>query len=363
MLESWLENMAGDVVLIVRSALDVSIPAQHQERATVVPLRNLIYGLPVFRLLDVIRFSRIMLTCSRLHIVGADLMDGLYNPSNSIARSSCLRTAAGFGKESRVIGFSWSDLAHPSAVKAQIGAGPRVQRMARDPISAERLRVDGIPNVIAVADTVFALTAQEPYGPFDDWLGRLDIDRGIAMVNMSALIGGRISQTEEYRRIVHRLVLRGYSVVMVPHVLRLSGNDNTEIDKLDPKSIDPRVLVIEELLTPGQIRYMTSHADITVSGRMHLSVMSLSTGAIPVTLGTQGKVEGLYRLFSIGGFTVVPKVGFGSIVELLIDEIDSNRDELKERLHKEISCVRELSANNFRESGIVANAASDSRHG
>lgn len=356
MLESVLDNTPGEIVVILDSDTAAVIPDRSRARTTVVALPHLIDGYPWSRTRDVLRFVRLVRRGRRLRVIGADLMDGLYNPTGSIARSSCLRTGADFGVESRVLGFSWSGQAHPSAVRALSAAGAGVRCLAREPLSADRLRARGIRNVHSVADTVFALDGSRPYDRFDEWADGLEPGRRIALVNMSALIGARIDQTAEYRRILSELDRRGYAVALVPHVMRNSGDDSHEIAKLSDDDVPSDALVLTELLSPLQIRHVAGRAHLVVTGRMHLSIMSISQGAVPITLGTQGKVEGLYRLLRVGNLEVEPTPGFGERVAQTIARVDPQLDELRERLVADMPAVRALARLNF-ETGTAGESA------
>lgn len=347
MLEAVLDNTPGEIVVILDSHSAAEIPERNRSRTTVMALPNLIDGQPWTRTRDVVRFVRLIRRCRRLRVIGADLMDGLYNPTGSIARSSCLRTGSDFGVEGRVLGFSWSDAAHPSARRALADAGPMVTCMAREPLSAERLRASGIPNVDSVADTVFTLDGTSPCAPFDEWFDGIADGRRIALVNMSALIGSRIDQTAEYRSILSELDRLGYAVALVPHVMRESGDDSHEIAKLSTADLPAGALVVTELLSPLQIRHIAGHADLVVTGRMHLAIMSIARGALPITLGTQGKVEGLYRLFRVGNLEIEPSIGFGARVVETIAEIDARLESLRELLDEDLPTVRALADRNF----------------
>ncbi|CAM3159335.1 polysaccharide pyruvyl transferase family protein [Prescottella defluvii] len=354
MLEAFLDNTSGKITVVLNAVSAATIPDRHRDRVTVVALPRLIDGNPLSRTQDVVRFVRLARTSGHVSVVGADLMDGLYNPTGSISRSSCLRGALDLGASARIVGFSWSADAHPSAIRALREAGSSVQCMAREPLSAERLRACGIARVESVADTVFALGGEEAYEPFVKWSASLGPERRIALVNMSALIGARSDQVSDYRLIVSELDRRGFAIVMLPHVIRESGDDSAEISKLPVTELAPNALVIDELLSPLQIRGLAARADLVVTGRMHLAIMSIGQGAVPITLGTQGKVEGLYRLLNIGNLEVAPNPGFGSQVVETIGRVDQQLDELRARLLEDLPAVRALAARNF---GAEANPA------
>ena len=63
---------------------------------------------------------------------------------------------------------------------------------------------------------------------------------------------------------------------------------------------------------------------------MHLAIMSLSQGTPAITLATQGKVEGLVRLFDWPQLCIAPKAGMAEdIVEVAGAALDDKRSRTR----------------------------------
>jgi colanic acid/amylovoran biosynthesis protein len=189
--------------------------------------------------------------------------------------------------------------------------------MLRDPISAQRAEADGILGVERTADIVFAARTvdRSAAAPF------LDVGKDIALVNVSGLISRDLDQVAEYVAVVDHLRGLDLHVVILPHVSRSKGDDMLACAAVAERVGDRDVTFIAELLAPAQVRGLTELAVITVTGRMHLAVMSLWNGKPAITLATQGKVEGLMEMVDTRELCVVPRVGFSRTVIDIIDQV------------------------------------------
>src|SRR5690606_35734705 len=110
---------------------------------------------------------------------------------------------------------------------------------------------------------------------------------------------------------------------------------------------DSTVLMTERLLSPAEIRGLTAGATLTVTGRMHLAIMSLYSGVPAITLATQGKVEGMMRLFGAEFLAVEPRPDFAERIVTLIQQVLTRPDDLRQHLHSKLPAVRTLARRNF----------------
>lgn len=274
-------------------------------------------------------------------------MDGNYNRRASINRANLARLARGAGVDTKILGFSWSGSADPAAQKALKAASMAgTKLLLRDPISAERARADGLLNVVESADTVFS-AREVDYAAARSFLAVLPGETRIALVNASGLIAKSLPQVDEYRSIIRHLQQRGLTVILLPHVSRAGSNDIEICRQIQSSLDDPDVFFVDRLLKPAEIRALTEHASIVVTGRMHLAIMSLSNKVPAITLVTQGKVEGLMTLFASECLCVEPAAGFGSRVVEVADDVLDHIDEFKERIAARLPLVKELSRRNF----------------
>ncbi len=307
MVEAFLASADRLTVVVARSADDFVIPDDLADRARIVALPDLFYGQGARHRDDLRRLGALISDAKTVSIVGADIMDGVYVLRSSLRRSAVAAASAAAGVDTTVLGFSWSAAAPRPAWRALRAAGAAGARLAlRDPSSAARVHEAGVRGVVETADIVFT----------DD---RLDDVRAVevltgfsgpfALVNASGLIARSVDQVPEYARIVGYLRARGIHVVLVPHVLRSSADDLTACRAVFDAVGPDGVTLVDRALSPSTIRALGARASLTVTGRMHLAIMSLSQGTPAITLATQGKVEGLVRLFDWPELCVAPRTG------------------------------------------------------
>lgn len=347
MVESFLENTEGPIRLLVRHAHEVSVPAAHQQRTEVIALRSLVYGGLPLRLLDSIRYQRLLRDAHSLAVIGADIMDGAYNWRASVNRSNLAWLASRQGVDTRILGFSWNGNADHRALEAiRRAAAAGVRLLLRDPVSAARIRADHVSRVSETADTVFAARSVD-HKAAEQLLQALPAGSAFALINASGLVEQKTPQQEEYRTLIDGLLQRGLQVILLPHVSRPGADDMIACRNIQQACNDPRVHLVERLLQPAEIRGLTARARLVVTGRMHLSIMSLYNSVPAITLASQGKVEGLMQLFGLEALCIEPRPGFGqkALAQActVLDQLDALRSRIDDRLPE----VRERAQLNF----------------
>jgi colanic acid/amylovoran biosynthesis protein len=343
LLEAVLENSEGPTTLIVSAAAQLSLPAELRGRVEVLELPHLVYGAGAEHRASVARFGRALAGATSLAVVGADVMDGRYSLPASVRRATLATAAARAGVDTRIIGFSWSASARPAARRALAGAASSgVRLLVRDPVSLERIRRAAIP-AIGVADVVFA--ARTVDGSAADLL-LAGVGKPVALVNVSGLLAARGDQTADYVTIVEALRRRGLHVLLLPHVSRSTGDDVPACAAVAGRVGSADVTTVDRLLTPAQIRGLTARASVTVTGRMHLAVMSLMNDVPAVTLATQGKVEGLMQLFGVPDLCVVPGPGFAATVVEVLDRVLPEHSAERAAIHRALPDVIALARRN-----------------
>lgn len=343
MLEAFADGVAGDVTAIVRTGSDFgSYPGCTRS----VSFESLLYGRVPGVFGDAVRLRRFFRNAASLSIVGADIMDGAYQNEASCRRAIVAKHAARAGLDARVLGFSWNGAPTKNALNSIAAAGRAgVKLMARDPASAERLRGASVPNVHEVADIVFTASTREDL-PDDVRLP----PRPYVLVNASSYVakqGGDVLTA--YVALVAQQISQGRDVVLVPHVVREGGDPLVVREIYAQLNEDQRqhVLLIDRMLSPRQIRELTARAHIVVTGRMHLSVMSLRQGVPTAVVGTQGKVEGMMRLFSLEDYVIQPEAIPGGMLSEVAERMLVEHDRLRARIAENLPKVVSLADMNF----------------
>jgi colanic acid/amylovoran biosynthesis protein len=343
MLEAALRRLSSErVILAVEHAESIGHVPAH---AHVVQLPGLLSEVGWRRYRAHQSYARLCDSAKSVVVVGADLVDGLYNARRSIARYSILQTAIARGAEARVLGFSWPHEPAKNAAHMARVLSPYVDFCLRDPVSYQRFTDSGSA-ARATADVVFSDThTNDPSELIMTWMESSQSTGGFVVVNLSGLIERRIPQMEEYRAIVNAAHGGGLRVLFLPHVVRTFDGDLEPVRRAFEQLGRSDDMFVPYELSPSEIRAVARRAVATVTGRMHLAIMSLSQGTPAITLATQGKVEGLYSMFELEQFCVPPVPGFGREVarQLDSDSIAAARLAIRSAL----ADVRRLSESTF----------------
>ena len=343
LFEAFVESTSGQVVAVTSSPDSIEVPAAMTERVTVLVLPELVYGRGAARRQELERFARTVAGAASLSVIGADIMDGRYSLRASVNRSNVAAAVAALGVDTRIVGFSWNGSARVAARRALVSASSNgVVPLLRDPVSARRAAVDGVRHIRESADIVFAASTVDP--------SSASLVSGatkpIALVNVSGLISRTFSQDDEFELIIDHLRSTGHHVVLLPHVSRPKGDDIVACESVYSRVGDEDLTFVRRLLTPAQIRGLTSVASITITGRMHLAIMTLWAGRPAITLATQGKVEGLMALVGAPELCVVPRAGFGADVVTAIDATIDADSPVRGSIADALPRVKELAFRN-----------------
>jgi colanic acid/amylovoran biosynthesis protein len=349
MFDAYLSNVRGEIVAVVNSSADLRIPEQEKNRVSVVPLRGLVSGWPVGRIRSRFKFLELLKNASSLSVVGADIMDGGYSRRDSILRSQLLMMAGGLQVPSQVLGFSWNGNPNASAQRVLERVSKRAILNVRDPLSFDRIQNTACENTVLTADTVFAL--QSNVRPVDDakeWLDK-KISEGlkIAIINTSGLLARRIDLGSEYVSITETLLSQGFAVAVLPHVIRKGDDDLVPARQLKAAFSQEDVLLVDRLWAPENVAWLASQSEIVVTGRMHLAILALGQGTPAITLATQGKVEGMLKIFGLHKYAVVPEHGMASKVVELLDSIRGDESARPDAILRKLEFVAADARKNF----------------
>lgn len=344
MVEAVCDRVDGPVLVIAESKAAVQWDSARNPEMSVVVIEGLLSRWRPLAFRRTMKLMRHLTSARRFGVIGADVMDGVYSPISSVLRNAYALVATDCGVPARVLGFSWSAQATRSATYAIRKSAPHIRVIPRDPLSNSRLRSAGVAPLRAGADVVFTATSTEPV-PELRWLR----ESGFVIVNASGLIARQNSNfIDEYRQILDAVDREtGLTPVLLPHVHRERDNDLAALRKIRDESGNASMVLVEDLLSPAQVRWLASEARLVVTGRMHLAIMALNVGTVPVTLSTVGKVEGLYELFGLTDLVVDSSPGYGKKVARVIEAIAPQLDSHAARIATALPRVREMSTVNF----------------
>lgn len=348
MVEAFVENVSGQVVILASQESDIDIPSDLRRRVKVLAVPTLTQG-GYTRSRDELRlFKSVLVQSVSFSVVGADVLDGAYSHRRSVQRITLATYAAELGIQSRILGFSWN--ANPdqrclTALREAAEAG--VTLYTRDPVSQSRLLEADI-RAEAAADLAFAALAS------DLEVVQRELSHNISdfvVVNVNAILADQPGHLQENAIIVEHLRSKGLHVVFLPHDSRPSVDDRRACAEVINLVGANGVTLIKRMLTPSEVRGLLSRANLVVTGRMHVAIMALYSGVPPITLSRQGKVDGLMSLFESPELSIQPTLGFSSDVTRQVDALRSSSSLTRQSILQNVETTRALARNNF--TGLV----------
>jgi colanic acid/amylovoran biosynthesis protein len=351
MFESFVANVVGDVVVVVRNNGSLlRIPHGEEARVTVLPLPGLLYGWTKPYLRDLRILAAEIAKSHTVSVVGADIMDGAYNARASARRFWVAAFAAKLGLNSQVLGFSWN--AHPDAraVDAMLFASNQgVALLARDPKSASRLRDAGSKTVVDVADLAFLAPRSEALpDELAAWIAQQRADgRKVVVVNANYLLEHYVEQVPAYSALIAQQLENGFSFILLPHDSRNAPSDESLAEDIWAASgSSDRVFLISKILLPNDVVTLSSQVDFVITGRMHLAILAAIAGTPSVAVSYQGKIEGLYKRLGLDCF-VLPDETFVAQLDDKFHSTDRDLEQIRVDLNAHLPLMMDLSRKNF----------------
>lgn len=253
---------------------------------------------------------------TELYFIGADVIDGAYNPGSVCARLSLLAEAAKLGKKATVLGASYNTRPEGRTKKALRELPDQVAICARDPISKKRMEENLDRPIRQVADLAFLLQPRAEHPETlraMDWINKrrsagdlvIGLNANYLHAEKDPLIIGALKQ------FVSRLLKEPVSIVLIPHDTRSAVPDEKllEIATGDVSPKDRERIYALPPLSPGVVRAVAPSLDFLATGRMHTAILSLSGTTPTFCFAYQDKFEGLLQFFDLadGGLLSTPK--------------------------------------------------------
>ncbi len=291
-------------------------------------------------------------------LVGADCIDGTYNPGSITRRMHLLDEHARLGGDARILGSSFSDNPNRDAVSVLRELHPRVVINARDPVSKSRMEQVLARQIQQTADMAF-LTPENSNlleaGAVTSFV-REQRDQGRAVVGLN--ICSTIARTnpgyvEANQKLLSRLIQADYAVLLVPHDNRGTRNDAlllAEAAKTVPPALQGHLLALPET-GPGTVKASLGKVDALITGRMHAAILAMGAGTPAISFTYQGKFEGLYQLLDLEneGLLFDPSHFASSperIIEAILDRLTRHQAYAR-MLKKKLPTVLAKARSNF----------------
>ncbi|MGX2039516.1 polysaccharide pyruvyl transferase family protein [Methylocaldum sp. MU1018] len=297
-------------------------------------------------------------------LVGGDIMDGYYNAITSLRMWVLADLAARMGKPTVILGFSFNASPSPKLAKCLNALDPAVNICVRDAFSLERFNRFSKATGRLVADSAFLLRPRTD-GPeaarVRAWAeqqraqGKMVCGFNLHPMlvkngdptRIGALVDSAVATLSDLG------ARRPVSFLLIPHDFR--GGTLGDGAMLSPiyERVRPvlgdRVIYPSNPLHAAELKALAGSADLTVTGRMHLAVGSLSQGVPVAAITYQDKFQGLFRHFGLPESLMLPPdrtrdpAAFARMVETAIDR----RRELAEQVAAKLPEVVRLAEINL----------------
>lgn len=257
-----------------------------------------------------------------LVMLGADVMDGYYNPDFTKQLLVAADLAAKSGLRSIILGFSFNATPDPTLEPFFASLDKRVSLNARDAISLERLTRFAQCQARLVADSAFTLRPGQIDQETESWIrNEREAGRRVIGINLHPMLI-RNADAEQIQRMVRLMadIVRAVdacgplSWLLIPHDYRdaIGHGDGVCLRPLMSKLSALQGIhcrYFDGMHRASTLKALTGHLDGVVTGRMHLAIAALGMGVPVLCLTYQDKFEGLFRHFGLPSeFLLAPVV-------------------------------------------------------
>jgi polysaccharide pyruvyl transferase WcaK-like protein len=299
----------------------------------------------------------------RFHVLGTDVLDGVYSEERSLRRIHLIRAAAQAGTTAVLSGISISDTASSRCLKSLGSLPEEVTLRCRDEISRDRLEAATGRKVELTADVAFLLEpdGDSPLvGDMAAWVrAERTAGRIVVGINVNHLLLEQLKKLETDHLIETYLsALREaerqvgpVSWLLLPHDVRGKTSDvelaGRLFASLEPLMAD-HARVLPFPCRAAEIKAVVGELDAVLSGKMHLAIACLGQATPVGCIVYQGKFEGLFRHFGLTDTVLAPEAALepGILGEFLASLV-SRRALLRQQIERRLPGVRALAEKNL----------------
>ncbi|WP_421760979.1 polysaccharide pyruvyl transferase family protein [Devosia sp.] len=248
--------------------------------------------------------------------LGADILDGYYDPVSATKTLAVCDLAARAGVPTTVLGFSLNASPSPLMRPGFDRLHDEVRLNVRDAISLRRFKAFCGRKANLVTDAAFCLTPGEPPSDTARWVAEARASgRKVIGLNVHPMLikDASVLQIEQIiavmsqtlRRVSER---RSVAWLLLPHDYREEKRDARCLAPIAANlssGNDNVVRLLEGEHTASVLKAIAGLLDGVVTGRMHLAVAALGMSVPALSITYQGKFEGLYEHFDLPDWLLV----------------------------------------------------------
>jgi polysaccharide pyruvyl transferase WcaK-like protein len=289
----------------------------------------------------------------RAFLIGADIIDGVYDADDAIKRINVLGEAATLGAQATVLGASFNSAPHPGCIAALRGLPSSVTICARDP--ASKVRMEGALErpIRLVADLAFLTPLHVGHPalvPLRAWREKQSSIVGLNINNLQ--VQAQPGLVDAVHSIARQLLAQGHSLMLIPHDVRGEPSDVSLLRDLERKLDSDRVQMLN-CRSPGAIKCALSYCDALLTGRMHAAILAFSTHTPVVSLAYQDKFAGLYASLGLEneGMMLTPRQAVTDPLAVVraVENTLGHAGRLSGLIAAHFSAVQQLAQENFQQ--------------
>lgn len=293
----------------------------------------------------------------KVALIGADVLDGHYNPVSVANRINLLGALAKQGSNARIIGASCSSRQFHPLTQAAIHQLPAtVPIFARDPRSVKRFQGVFPERVIeASADIAFLVQPDANHVDVKKFLEWRSKNSGpLIAININSIHIERIPHLyDRYLALSKFLVNIGKLIVFIPHDCRGSRSDISICQQMinDLNTQEYLRSFLFESPSPNAIKAVLSQMDALFTGRLHAQILAMGNGVPCFGLSYADKYEGVLDLFKlpVSEHLATPEEFFSDydgVLEKFINML-SDTESLRGKIRNALPDIRALAIRNF----------------
>lgn len=318
---------------------------------------------------EYLRFVDFAANFTHFYIWGADILDGSQGLSIAIPRLRLAALAATLGLKTTICSFSLNASPAAEMISGFQKLDSRVLLYCRDDISRQRLEAHlGTDRARISADVAFLLRPDHSTPLAREtaaWVTeRKKMGKIVMGLNINDMLCYYFPQmtpkllANQYMQAFIQLRKRvpNLAILHIPHNIHVNPTPHqtddfalaAAFDNALPDELRKDSRMLPRSVRATEVRAACSYVDFVFSGRMHLTIASLSEGTPVFAVAYQGKFEGLFQHFGLENMLVneqqiMDPAGTAVFLETGIHRLPEIREQIRARL----ATVKSLARSNL----------------
>lgn len=300
-------------------------------------------------------FHRALLEARGVVILGADIMDGHYDPGFVCQLIAFANHASRCNVPVSILGFSFNKAPHPSVLHAFSTLKKNIAVFIRCELSRQRFSQMTKCQSDLVADVAFLLRPSHPGDAVLTWIRQQrEKNSWVVGLNINFHAFGRLANNnidqfvEKFIDYLPAIIdQRPISYLFIPHDFKKKSGDVTLAEKFTAKyatTFADRAWCFKTN-NPSEVKGLMSHLDCLLTGRMHLAIAALGAGTPTVGIDYQDKFEGLFMHFGLNdqGLLLTPDECLSEKLNSTLCKVWNQHEEIRQTIASRLPAILMLS--------------------